>query len=93
MPQTASGPAPAPPQAPATPKRTAPGRALARHTPALLAAAGGLAFIVLQAGWSFLDPTRVGWTLHRDWATGQLGWSFFRSAPWGFPLGASPAYP
>ena len=93
MSQAASRPASAPPQAPPTPALAAPGRTLARHAPALLAAAGGLAFIVLHVGWSFLDPTRVGWTLHRDWAAGQIGWSFFRSAPWGFPLGASPAYP
>jgi hypothetical protein len=69
------------------------GPALIRHAPALLAAVGGLSFIAFHAGWSFLDPTRVGWTLHRDWASAQLSWSFFRSAPWGFPLGASPAYP
>ena len=93
MSQAASRPAPGPPQAPPTPALAVAGRALARHAPALLAAAGGLAFIVLHVGWSFLDPTRVGWTLHRDWAAGQLGWSFFRSAPWGFPLGANPAYP
>lgn len=66
---------------------------LSRHGPALVAALGGLAFLALHAGLGFLDPTNVGWTYHRDWATGQLAWDFFRTAPLSFPLGASPDYP
>jgi hypothetical protein len=37
-----------------------------------------------------LDPTFVDWMWRDDWAAYQWGFSFFRNADWGFPLGRIP---
>jgi hypothetical protein len=67
---------------------------LARHAPALAAAAAGLAWFLLHVPASLLDPAAIGWLYERDWVAGQLGWSFYRTAPWlGVPLGENPLYP
>lgn len=67
--------------------------ALAHHAPALAAAAAGLAWFLFQVGPAVLDPRFVTWLLARDWAASYVGWTFFRDAPLGFPLGANPDYP
>ena len=43
-------------------------------------------------GWSVIDPTHVNWLMAQDSATHFLGWHFFRSEPWTFPLGAIKSY-
>lgn len=52
----------------------------------------GCAIFLLQYGVKILDPTFIGWLLSRDSATHFLGWHFFRSEPWGFPLGTIKSY-
>lgn len=37
-----------------------------------------------------LNPTSIHWLLRDDWSTYLWGFSFFRNAEWGFPLGSLP---
>jgi len=79
---------------PGPPERPSPAAGvLARHGPALLAAAGGLLALAALAGGAILDPFDAGWIYQRDLGSAQVGWTFFRTAPWAFPLGANPLYP
>src|SRR5687768_5815794 len=64
-------------------------RALLENAPPLLLGAVASALIVGVAG---IDPTNIGWCTGGDAATHYLGWSFFRNAPWGFPLGDNRSY-
>jgi hypothetical protein len=52
----------------------------------------GVLGFFLVVGHRVLDPTNVGWLGQGDPATHYLGWAFFRSGPWTFPLGANPGY-
>ena len=52
---------------------------------------GVLVFFVLY-GYRILDPTYIGWTMEGDAAQHFLGWHFFRSQPWTFPLGVIQSY-
>lgn len=52
---------------------------------------GALAFL-LVIGPRVLDPTNIGWLGEGDAATHYMGWAFFRSSPWTFPLGMNPSY-
>lgn len=52
---------------------------------------GALAF-VLVIGPRVLDPTNIAWLGEGDAATHYMGWAFFRSSPWTFPLGMNPSY-
>lgn len=52
---------------------------------------GGIIFVLLH-GTKILDPTFISWLLRGDSATHFLGWHFFRSEPWVFPLGAIKSY-
>jgi hypothetical protein len=54
--------------------------------PELLAALLGLAWFVAIGGWRALDPTDLSW-LEGDQRQHALGWLFFRSSPWGLPIG------
>ncbi|MFD0990557.1 DUF6311 domain-containing protein [Mariniflexile jejuense] len=40
-------------------------------------------------GLEIIIPTNINWLLsaYHDWGQHYLGWTYFRSAPWGFPLG------
>lgn len=61
--------------------------------PALGAAAAAVAWLLAHTGVGVLDPTNTGWLKGGDWSVAQFGWAFFRSAPFGLPLGANPDYP
>ncbi|SDB43189.1 hypothetical protein SAMN03159382_01022 [Pseudomonas sp. NFACC23-1] len=52
---------------------------------------GALAFL-LVIGPRVLDPTNIAWLGEGDTTTHYLGWAFFRSSPWTFPLGMNPSY-
>ena len=52
---------------------------------------GTLAFL-LVIGPRVLDPTNIAWLGEGDAATHYMGWAFFRSSPWTFPLGMNPSY-
>jgi len=47
---------------------------------------GALAFFLIY-GAKILQPTFIEWSMHDDAAQHFLGWHFFRSEPWSFPLG------
>jgi hypothetical protein len=50
---------------------------------------GAVAFFV-YCGWWVLIPTNIAWLDFADRAMHQLGWMFYRQAPWGMPPGLSP---
>jgi len=52
----------------------------------------GLAAFLLVVGPGPLDPTNIAWLAEADAATNYLGWAFYRTSPWGWPLAANPAY-
>lgn len=52
---------------------------------------GVLAFFWVM-GPRVLDPTNIGWLGKGDPATHYLGWAFFRSSDWAFPLGLNPDF-
>ena len=56
----------------------------------LAAVALGLVAFLLVAGWWVLIPDNIAWLVTGDRAMHQLGWMFYRDAPWGLPPGASP---
>lgn len=60
-------------------------------TPLLPILLGMLAFL-LVIGPRVLDPTNIAWLGEGDAATHYMGWAFFRSSPWTFPLGMNPSY-
>lgn len=47
----------------------------------------GLAFFAAVYGLKILDPGNIGWLMVGDAATHFIGWHFFRSEDWLFPLG------
>ncbi|MCI0395869.1 MAG: DUF6311 domain-containing protein [Chloroflexi bacterium] len=52
---------------------------------------GGLVFLIIY-GPKILNPTFIAWTMDGDAAQHFLGWHFFRSEPWTFPIGAIKSY-
>jgi hypothetical protein len=50
----------------------------------------GAAAFLAYCGWTVLIPTNIAWLAVGDRAMHQLGWMFYRAAPWGWPPGASP---
>lgn len=52
----------------------------------------GSFFFFLLFGTKILNPTFISWLLSGDSATHFLGWHFFRSEPWSFPLGTIRSY-
>ncbi len=65
------------------------GRAKRPHWRAATAGALlGLIFFVSTLGFALVDPTRIDWLLHGDWAQHFVGWHLYRSAPWEWPPGA-----
>ncbi|MEO6394285.1 MAG: DUF6311 domain-containing protein [Devosia sp.] len=70
-----------------SPSREASSRDL---TGTMLAVLLGIAGFALFVSWSTLIPTNIAWLANGDRAMHQLGWMFFRHAPWGLPPGASP---
>jgi len=59
------------------------------------AAIFGFIWYLLLGGLPSLNPNNLSWVLGGDWRQHLLGWFFFRSEPWTFPLGAlkTLAYP
>jgi len=55
--------------------------------PRLGAAALGFAWFLHIGGAPVLNPSNYRWLLAGDWTQHWLGWSFFRSEPWTFPIG------
>jgi hypothetical protein len=53
----------------------------------------GTAVFFIIYGYRILDPTFIAWTLHQDAAQHFIGWHFFRSEPWTFPLGLLRSFP
>ena len=47
----------------------------------------GLSLFCLTFGTSILDGRQFGWMIHGDSAQHYLGWAFFRSSDWHWPLG------
>src|SRR5262245_2169292 len=63
-----------------------------QYTPIAGIALGGIVFFMMY-GCKILEPTFVEWTLSGpDPAQHFLGWHFFRSEPWTFPLGTIKSY-
>lgn len=52
----------------------------------------GLAFFAAVYGLKILDPGNIGWLMVGDAATHFIGWHFFRSEDWLFPLGSLHRY-
>ena len=52
---------------------------------------GVCAFLII-AGPRFLDPTNVAWLVGGDPLQHYLGWAFYRSSPWTWPIGLNPLY-
>lgn len=52
-----------------------------------LAALIGFGLFYLTFGAGILDPREFGWMIHGDSAQHYLGWAFFRSSAWHWPLG------
>jgi len=50
----------------------------------------GAAAFFIYCGWWVLIPTNIAWLDFADRAMHQLGWMFYRDAPWGIPPGRSP---
>jgi hypothetical protein len=50
----------------------------------------GVAAFFIYCGWWPLIPTNIAWLDFGDRAMHQLGWMFYREAPWGMPPGRSP---
>lgn len=70
---------------------------MARAGSWLKACAPELCASALAVAWFFhlgygptLDPEFVSWMWREDWAAYQWGFSFFRNAPWAWPLGSIP---
>src|SRR5262245_6039425 len=66
---------------------------MAKHGPRLAAAAVGLLWFLHMGGGATLNPANTAWLYGADWHQHWLGWQFFRSAPWTFPLGLLPTLP
>jgi hypothetical protein len=47
----------------------------------------GSAFFFAIYGYKILNPVFIEWVMHSDAAVHFLGWHFFRSEPWRFPIG------
>lgn len=58
----------------------------------LLAALFGFLGFWAIAGLEFLDPTNVAWLKGGDPLQHYLGWAFYRSSPWTWPIGLNPMY-
>lgn len=58
----------------------------------LVAALGGLTFFAWSVGVDKLDPKNLGWLTFSDQRTHWLGWRFFASDSWHWPLGLNPEY-
>lgn len=52
----------------------------------------GGAFYFFIYGFEILNPTFIDWRMFNDPAQHFLGWHFFRSEPWHFPLGKIESY-
>lgn len=52
---------------------------------------GGIVFFII-CGYKILNPTFIEWTMEGDAAQHFLGWHFFRSEPWTFPIGVIKSY-
>ena len=52
---------------------------------------GGLLFLLLN-GYKIIDPSHVEWLMTGDNGTNFLGWHFFRTEAWHFPLGVIKKY-
>lgn len=52
---------------------------------------GFVSFMII-VGPAVLDPRNIAWMQLRDPAQYYLGWSFFRSAPWGWPPATNPGF-
>ena len=63
----------------------------ARAQTAIPISLGLVAFFVVTGGRS-LNPRNIAWLSKGDPATYFLGWHFFRTTPWGWPLGVNPRY-
>lgn len=50
----------------------------------------GAVVFFFYCGWWVLIPTNIAWLDFADRAMHQLGWMFYRAAPWGIPPGRSP---
>jgi hypothetical protein len=57
-----------------------------------LATLSGLIFFVLSVGVEKLNPQNIGWLIFSDQKTHWIGWRFFASDAWRWPLGANPNY-
>lgn len=52
----------------------------------------GVTAFVATRGFEILEPSSLGWLANGDSPTQQLGWEFFRTQQWTWPLGLIPAY-
>ena len=58
----------------------------------IVAALSGLTFFVWSVGVDKLDPKNLGWLTFGDQQAQWLGWRFFASDSWRWPLGLNPRY-
>ncbi len=47
---------------------------------------------VYLLGFDYINPTNISWLNSGDLSTYQLGWEYFRSDKWRFPIGLNPNY-
>ena len=66
-------------------------RSRASRDAAIPIAIGTVAFLI-AAGHRVLDTRNIGWLSTGDPLTHYLGWAFFRSADWSWPIGLNPQY-
>jgi hypothetical protein len=52
----------------------------------------GISAFLLVVGYPTLDPTNIAWLREDDLATHFLGWHFYASSSWAFPVGLNPNY-
>ncbi len=62
-----------------------------KYIPMLGLLLGGIVFCFIY-GHKILNPSFIEWTIKGDAAQHFLGWHFFRSEPWQFPLGIIKSY-
>lgn len=55
-----------------------------------VAGAAGLAWALVIGFGPALDPTHLTWLFQGDYVAYAFGWLFYKSAPWGLPLGLLP---
>jgi hypothetical protein len=65
-----------------------------KWAPWILATIFALIIYHIKYGLATLQPSNISWlmSVRHDWGTHYLGWAFFKSEPWHFPIGKITGY-